>query len=41
MRQWGQHATAFVGERHFDEPTLIGRYFRRAPGGPPPRASRE
>ncbi len=27
MRQWGYHATAFVGRRHFDEPGLIGRYF--------------
>ncbi|MDG4721199.1 MULTISPECIES: hypothetical protein [Thalassospira] len=27
MRQWGHHATAFVGRRHFDEPELYGRYF--------------
>jgi hypothetical protein len=27
MRQWGRHATAFVGRRHFDDPGLIGRYF--------------
>ncbi|MCS3904120.1 hypothetical protein J2T55_002153 [Methylohalomonas lacus] len=27
MRQWGTHATAFVGKRHFDEPFLIQRYF--------------
>lgn len=27
MRQWGRHATAFVGRRHFDEPGLIERYF--------------
>jgi hypothetical protein len=27
MRQWGRHATAFVGRRHFDEATLIDRYF--------------
>jgi hypothetical protein len=27
MRQWGHHATAFVGRRHFDEPFLIERYF--------------
>jgi len=27
MRQWGHHATAFVGRRHFDEPELLGRYF--------------
>ena len=27
MRQWGHHATAFVGIRHFDDPDLIERYF--------------
>jgi hypothetical protein len=27
MRQWGRHATAFVGRRHFDEARLIERYF--------------
>lgn len=27
MRQWGRHATAFVGRRHLDDPTLIERYF--------------
>jgi hypothetical protein len=27
MRQWGRHATAFVGRRHFDDPGLIARYF--------------
>ena len=27
MRQWGHHATAFVGRRHFDDPDLIERYF--------------
>ncbi len=27
MRQWGRHATAFVGRRHFDDPHLIDRYF--------------
>jgi hypothetical protein len=27
MRQWGRHATAFVGRRHFDDPYLIERYF--------------
>ena len=30
MRQWGRHATAFVGRRHFDEAFLIERYFTRA-----------
>lgn len=32
MRQWGLHATAFVGRRHFDDPGLISRYFERASG---------
>lgn len=27
MRQWGHHATAFVGRRHFDDPLLLGAYF--------------
>ncbi|GGO87232.1 hypothetical protein GCM10011348_39940 [Marinobacterium nitratireducens] len=27
MRQWGHHATAFVGRRHFDDPFLIERLF--------------
>ncbi len=27
MRQWGYHATAFVGRRHFDDPDLLERYF--------------
>jgi len=27
MRQWGTHATAFVGMRHFDDPYLIDRSF--------------
>lgn len=26
-RQWGRHATAFVGRRHFDDPLLLDRYF--------------
>jgi len=29
MRQWGRHATAFVGRRHFDEAFLLERYFVR------------
>jgi hypothetical protein len=29
MRQWGRHATAFVGRRHFDEPELFERAFSR------------
>lgn len=31
MRQWGRHATAFVGRRHFDDPFLIESLFERAP----------
>lgn len=27
MRQWGHHATAFVGRRHFDDPFLLEQYF--------------
>ncbi|MBI2508655.1 MAG: hypothetical protein HYV99_01240, partial [Betaproteobacteria bacterium] len=27
MRQWGRHATAFVGRRHFDDAGLMERYF--------------
>ncbi len=27
MRQWGRHATAFVGRRHFDDARLIERRF--------------
>jgi hypothetical protein len=29
MRQWGTHATAFVGRRHFDDPYVIDRGFTR------------
>ncbi len=32
MRQWGRHATAFLGRRHFDDPDLIERRFAPAPG---------
>jgi hypothetical protein len=32
LRQWGHHATAYVGRRHFDDPRLIDRYFTLAPG---------
>ncbi len=31
MRQWGRHATAFVGRRHFDDPFLFESLFERAP----------
>jgi hypothetical protein len=27
MRQWGRHAVAFVGERHFDDPDFMDRIF--------------
>jgi hypothetical protein len=27
MRQWGRHATAFVGRRHFDDARLMERYY--------------
>lgn len=27
MRQWGRHATAFIGRRHFDDVDLLQRYF--------------
>jgi hypothetical protein len=30
MRQWGRHAVAFVGERHFDDPFALDRMFVRA-----------
>jgi len=30
MRQWGRHATAFVGQRHFDDPFLIESLFEAA-----------
>lgn len=28
MRQWGTHATAFIGRRHFDDPYLIENNFK-------------
>lgn len=31
MRQWGHHATAFVGMRHFDDPDLIDQAFEIVP----------
>ncbi len=31
MRQWGRHAVAFVGRRHFDDPDLIPSLFERVP----------
>lgn len=29
MRQWGRHATAFVGRRHFDDVDLMDKYYSR------------
>jgi hypothetical protein len=31
MRQWGHHATAFVGRRHFDDPDLLEARFDYRP----------
>jgi hypothetical protein len=31
MRQWGHHATAFVGRRHFDDADLLDRRFEFPP----------
>ncbi|MBI4193956.1 MAG: hypothetical protein HY526_02640 [Betaproteobacteria bacterium] len=31
MRQWGRHATAFVGRRHFDDADLFEKYFELTP----------
>lgn len=28
MRQWGRHATAFIGRAQFDDPQLLQRYFQ-------------
>lgn len=33
MRQWGTHAIAFIGERHFDDPAMLDAMFQRS-GGP-------
>ncbi len=32
MRQWGHHAVAFLGTRHFDDPDLMARHFRLVDG---------
>lgn len=29
MRQWGTHATAFIGRRHFDDPYLLDEVLRK------------
>ncbi|MGE5257913.1 MAG: hypothetical protein ACM3KE_14640 [Hyphomicrobiales bacterium] len=31
MHQWGRHAVAFVGERHFDDPYAMGKMFTAGP----------
>lgn len=38
MRQWGHHATAFVGRRHFDDPRLLADYFTPRPAASASRA---
>lgn len=38
LRQWGHHATAFVGRRHFDDPMLLDSYFVLRPA-PSPRTA--
>ena len=38
MRQWGHHATAFVGRRHFDDPRLLASYFTPRPAASASRA---
>jgi hypothetical protein len=35
MRQWGRHATAFVGRRHFDDADLLERRFELDLGAAP------
>ena len=30
MRQWGHHATAFIGHRYFDGPLIISRNFEKS-----------
>ena len=36
MRQWGRHATAFIGRRHFDDADLLERRFELDLGGASP-----
>jgi hypothetical protein len=38
MRQWGHHATALVGRRHFDDPHLLASYFTLRPAASAPTA---
>jgi hypothetical protein len=35
MRQWGRHAVAFVGERHFDDPFYMDRMFEQKAAAQP------
>jgi hypothetical protein len=35
MRQWGHHATMFVGRRHFDDPGMVEAGFTVFPAAPP------
>jgi hypothetical protein len=30
MRQWGRHATSFVGRSHFDDPRMLDRLLQGA-----------
>ncbi len=30
MRQWGRHAVAFIGKRHFDDPFYMDRMYKRS-----------
>jgi hypothetical protein len=41
MRQWGRHAVAFVGERHFDDPYLVERIFCRSSEERPAESPKE
>ncbi len=41
MRQWGTHATAFVGTRHFDDPFLFDRSFRSPGSAVDPQAAQD
>ncbi len=41
MRQWGHHAVAFLGKRHFDDPELMSRYFRLKAGAAGPAPAEE
>lgn len=34
MRQWGHHAIAFIGRRHFDDPFLFSSLLKPLPGPP-------